>query len=137
MGSNNGHDDESRTDGKRAASGLGTTLLTAIAALVGTAVGNGLRLFIKNRSENADRESHGLSADEPMQLTFTGVVSNTVAATAIAHAVDRNRPLTAFMIGAGLTAATGDTPDRMIMDLFKGVPDGFVPMDIDDEPDGV
>ncbi|MBC8144182.1 MAG: hypothetical protein H7X80_01285 [bacterium] len=124
-------------DSEQASGGFGASVLTTVAAFAGTIVGNGLRLFVKAKADNAERESQGLPADSEQPLTLTGVISNTVAAAAIAHALPNRRPLIAFAIGVGLTAATGDLPDRAIMDRFKGEPDGFVPMEEEEDPDGV
>src|SRR5688500_15241252 len=105
---------EPREEKKRASGGFGTSVLATAAAFAGTIVGNGLRLFVIAKADNAERESQGLPSDDGLDLTISGVISNTVAATALAHAVARRRPLVAFVIGAGLTAATGDFADRAI-----------------------
>src|SRR5688572_24816583 len=89
---------------RRGAGAIGTSALATAAAFAGTIVGNGLRLFVKAKADNAERESQGLPADDRVSLTISGVISNTVAATALAHAVAKRRPLVAFVIGAGLTA---------------------------------
>lgn len=110
---------------ERRSGGIGTTLLTAVAALAGTVVGNGVRLVVKAKMDDTESE-----------IEVSGVFANAIAAAALAHTARRRRPLVAFMLGAGLTAATGDMPDRALQELFATDLDGFVAMD-QDEPDGV
>jgi hypothetical protein len=116
---------------------IGNALLTAAAAFTGSMLGNGLRLYARAKSEHAQQSAYGNEAESQYELTISGVVSNTVAATALAFAVERRRPLVGFLVGAGLSAVTGDAPDRMILDLLRGEPDGFVPMEEEEMPDGV
>lgn len=108
--------------------GIGTTLLTAAAAFAGSIVGNGLRLFTRELAR--DRERGRTTVD----LTISGVVSTAIAAAALAHASRRRRPLIGFLVGAGLSAATGDMPDRAIIELLRSEPEGFVPMEREEEP---
>jgi hypothetical protein len=125
-----------RNDSDGSSFSIGTTLMTAVAAFAGSIVGNGLRLYLQAKSEHAEQSAHGVDAPTSVELTLTGVITNTVAATALAFAVPGPRPLVGFVVGAGLSAATGDAPDRMLLDLIAGEPDGFMPMD-EDIPDGV
>jgi phosphate/sulfate permease len=123
---------------------IGTTLLTAAAAFAGSIVGNGLRQLVRAKLEHDEKVRFGVPTyDDRLELTVSGVISNTVAATALAHTVSTRRALVGFLIGAGLSAATGDTPDRMIRELVATEPEGFVPMEgfmpmeLAEEPEGV
>lgn len=116
---------------------LPSSLLTAAAAFTGTIVGNGLRLFVTAKVEHDEKVRFGVPTDDEQRVTITGVVSAAVAATALAHAFASRRPLLGFLLGAGIGAATGDAPDRTILDLFATEPEGFVPMQPEEIPDGV
>lgn len=116
---------------------IGTTLLTAAAAFTGSIIGNGLRNFIQAKVERDEKVRFGVPTPDQIELTITGVVSATVAATALAHVVARRRPLVGLLLGVGLSAATGDAPDRLFLEMLESEPDGFVPMAFEEEPDGV
>ena len=117
--------------------GITTSLLTVAAAFAGTMVGNGLRMFVGAQAAQSERVATGEPDEGTTQITITAVVTNTVAAAALAHAVPRQRALVGFLLGAGLSAAVGDSPDRWIAELLKSEPNGFVPMDDEEMPDGV
>jgi hypothetical protein len=116
---------------------IGTTLLTAAAAFTGSIIGNGLRSYFMAKSEHDEKVRFGIPTPDDVELSITGVVSASVAATALAHIASSRRPLVGLLLAAGLSAIAGDAPDRMILDLLETEPEGFVPMAFEEEPDGV
>ena len=90
---------------------IGTIALTALTSLAGSIAGNGARMIAQ---EWMRRERLAAAGEEPEseQIVITGVISNVVAATAIASMLPKNNALYGFAIGMALSAATGDSVDR-------------------------
>ena len=89
---------------------LFSTILLVIFALLGTAVGNALRMLFDKPYRTRHRTS------DTDDLMITAVISNGLIAAAIAL-FSGARFMTAFVGGAVLTAILGDRLDR---DPFEG-----------------
>lgn len=93
----------------------GALLSVLLAALVGTTVGNGLRLAMVNRQ----RLQSGLQ-DAGEELVITGVLTNSIVAWQIGLLARKPHWLYAFAYGALFSLLTGDRPDRALWSLLRG-----------------